>query len=654
MAIAKMSKFNLLMPALYREELFRELQVFRNVEFHESRIDDSKALELLTPVSKNESIEKLEDEISRCNYVIDLVSKYAPKKGGFKAMAEGLPNLTFEELELIEKTFDFDGYYKKIRELGDELDSIEYRLAKFGESIEDLSPFYKFDATQKQLDRLERTFDAIGGVPVKMATAFEARMSEINLVYVEPMGIRKEEKVYMVIVHGEVDVDIEEEFRLLSFTRTKLNLVKPPAEKIEELRREKDELRARREQVVQEIKTFAPELSKVKEIYEYKENIKLRLKEEEKLLETEKVSMIDGYVLTEEEQKFIQLVEKTTKGICSLNVEVAEKDSEEVPIMLKNNRLIRAFESLTSTYALPKYNEIDPTPLFAFVYALFFGMMAADAAYGLILLIVTTVSLKKFNLAPNTKHMVKFFRIISLSTITWGVLYGSYFGAAIPGMWRWLDPSKDFMTILIFSIGIGIVHIYYGLGIKAYMDFRDGKPLDAVFNAFSWYIALSGGLVYLIAYFMKITGSIPNIALYVMLAGFIMILIGGMMSAEGNIGAKLGAGLYNLYGISGYVGDFVSYSRLMALGLSGGFIAFAINVIAGLLFKSPIGIPIAIVVLVVFHAFNLFLSFLGAYVHALRLIYVEFFGKFYEGGGRAFKFFRSKSKYINLDRRYED
>ena len=133
-----------------------------------------------------------------------------------------------------------------------------------------------------------------------------------------------------------------------------------------------------------------------------------------------------------------------------------------------------------------------------------------------------------------------------------------------------------------------------------------------------------------------------------------MILIGGMMGVEGNIGAKLGAGLYNLYGISGYVGDFVSYSRLMALGLSGGFIAFAINVITGLLFKNPLGIPFAIIVLVVFHAFNLFLSFLGAYVHALRLIYVEFFGKFYEGGGRPFKVFRTKSRYINLDRQFEE
>ena len=142
--------------------------------------------------------------------------------------------------------------------------------------------------------------------------------------------------------------------------------------------------------------------------------------------------------------------------------------------------------------------------------------------------------------------------------------------------------------------------------------------------------------------------------MYAMIIGIVMLLVGGARGAKG-IGPKIAAGLYNVYGISSYIGDFVSYSRLMALGMSGGYIAFAVNMIAGMVWgKTILGYVAAIIILVLFHAFNLFLSCLGAYVHALRLIYVEFFGKFYEGGGRAFRFFRKEAKYINLDRQFED
>ncbi|MDO4671425.1 MAG: hypothetical protein Q4A76_00715, partial [Porphyromonadaceae bacterium] len=316
---------------------------------------------------------------------------------------------------------------------------------------------------------------------------------------------------------------------------------------------------------------------------------------------------------------------------------------------------VRAFESVTSTYALPKYNEVDPTPLYAPIYALFFGMMSADVGYGLVLLILTTLGLKICNFTPNMRKNVKFFQLIAVSTAIWGFLYGSYFGASIPGMWRLFDLSKDFMTILIISIIIGGIHLAYGLLIKAYMQVRDGQYVDMFFDVIAWFLTLGGIICFLLSLAGVISSDIGNIGKYVMITGIILLVIGGARASEGNIVKRLVAGIYNVYGISNYIGDFVSYSRLMALGMSGGYIAFSVNMIAGMVWgKTFIGYVAAILILVLFHAFNLFLSCLGAYVHALRLIYVEFFGKFYEGGGKAFKFFRNKAKYINLDRQYED
>lgn len=125
--------------------------------------------------------------------------------------------------------------------------------------------------------------------------------------------------------------------------------------------------------------------------------------------------------------------------------------------------------------------------------------------------------------------------------------------------------------------------------------------------------------------FLGLSETAVTIAKYAMLLGFIMIIIGGAMDVKGNVGAKLGAGLYNIYGITSYVGDIVSYSRLLALGLSGAYIAFSVNTIAGLMFGNIVGMILSVFVLIVFHAFNIFLSYLGAYVHGMRLIYVEFF-----------------------------
>lgn len=335
--------------------------------------------------------------------------------------------------------------------------------------------------------------------------------------------------------------------------------------------------------------------------------------------------------------------------------EEVDKNDSEVPIILKNNRIVRAFESITSTYALPKYNEVDPTPLYAPIYALFFGMMSADVGYGMVLVILTSLGLKICNFTPNMKKNVKFFQLIGISTTIWGFLYGSYFGASIPGMWRLFDLSKDFMTILIISIIMGGIHLAYGLLIKAYMQVRDGQYVDMFFDVIAWFLTLGGIISFLLSLAGIISLEVGNIAKYVMIVGIILLVIGGARASEGNIAKRLVAGIYNVYGISNYIGDFVSYSRLMALGMSGGYIAFSVNMIAGMVWgKTFIGYIAAIIILVLFHAFNLFLSCLGAYVHALRLIYVEFFGKFYEGGGKAFKFFRNKTKYINLDRQYED
>ena len=376
-------------------------------------------------------------------------------------------------------------------------------------------------------------------------------------------------------------------------------------------------------------------------------NKKLRVTAAENFLTTEKVNVVRGYVPTDKADDFNELIKKTQADAYYLEIAEADKDDPDVPILLKNSKFAQAFESLTGMYALPKYNEVDPTPLLAPFYLAFFGMMVADAGYGVIMLIATIVALKVANLSESQEKFVRFFHYLSYSTLAWGLFFGSCLGGAIPipGI---MDPAAQYQDLLIISIVFGIIHLFFALGIQVYMKVRDGQYLDAFFDVGFWYMALSGGIVFLVSFVVPLAPVIAQIAKWVMIAGMVGIVLTSGRSVKSTPG-KLVAGFYELYGISGYVGDFVSYSRLMALGLSGGFIASSINMIVGMLAgKGPVGILGGIVVFVVGQLFNIFLSLLGAYVHTIRLTYVEFFGKFYEGGGKAFNLFRNKAKYINI------
>lgn len=327
-------------------------------------------------------------------------------------------------------------------------------------------------------------------------------------------------------------------------------------------------------------------------------------------------------------------------------MEEVKRDSNSAPIKLKNDKFSSAFEGLVKTYSMPSYNEVDPTPLVAPFYWLFFGMMVADFGYGLLVTILSFIVLKTCNLKESVKKNVKFFFYLGFSIMLWGAIYGSYFSLplGIPGL---INPTTDYNTILKISIIIGLIHVFVGLGTKAYIQIRDGKALDAFYDVGLWYITLTTVILLLLGSYMGFTPLVMKIIKYIMIIAMIGIILTGGRDVK-NIGGRIGLGVYSLYGISGYMGDLISYARLMALGLSGGFIALSVNQICAMVGFKPATIIFVILIFIFGQTFNLLLSLLGAYVHSARLIYVEFFGKFYEGGGREFKDFKIDEKYINI------
>lgn len=305
-----------------------------------------------------------------------------------------------------------------------------------------------------------------------------------------------------------------------------------------------------------------------------------------------------------------------------------------------------AFEGLVKTYSMPRYNEIDPTPVVAPFYWLFFGMMVADVGYGVLMALVTGIILATCKLSESMKKNVKFFFYLSFSIIIWGAIYGSYFSLPID-VPHLIDPAKDYNTILAMSIIIGIAHIFVALAVKAYVYIKNGKILDAVYDVLFWYVLLTTVIIMIGGSSLGLSAQVMTISKYLMILSMIGIILTGGREVK-NTGGRIGLGVYSLYGISGYIGDFISYARLMALGLSGGFIAQSVNQICQMIGFKPLTIVFTMLIFALGQTFNMLLALLGAYVHSARLIYVEFFGKFYEGGGKEFKDFKIEEKYINI------
>jgi len=294
-------------------------------------------------------------------------------------------------------------------------------------------------------------------------------------------------------------------------------------------------------------------------------------------------------------------------------------------------------------YSLPLYKEIDPTPILSIFYFLFFGMMLSDAGYGLIMVIVSSIALKKVKDTAK-RNTFKLFLFAGISTVIWGAMYGGWFGdlfsnylgIKIPYL---IDPAKGITQILILSVIFGLVHIFVGLGLKAYILIRSGQLKDAIYDVLTWYFVLIGAILMLVG----VASSVGKILLII---GFVGLLLTQGRSAP-TLGGKIGGGIYGVYGSTSYLGDVVSYSRLLALGLATGFIANALNLIVNLI-PSPFSYIISPILFVALHLFNLLVNALGSYVHTARLQYLEFFNKFYEGGGKKFTPYKLSDQYLKI------
>lgn len=415
---------------------------------------------------------------------------------------------------------------------------------------------------------------------------------------------------------------------------------------IKELRKKEAQTEKELSDILKDTLSYEKYLLEIKTLYDFLGTDAEKFTADLAFAKTQSTYILEGWVPKEKADDIAaEIKSKTDNVVIYLN---KPADDDIPPTLLDNPKLIKPFESITNMYSTPSYREKDPNFVMAIFFFIIFGMMMADAGYGLVLSLVCTFVVRFTHMEKGIKNLTGVFALGGISTIVWGVLFGSWFGLELlPPLW--FNPLQEPIMLLATCLVLGVIHLMVGYGYQAYYLIKKKKVFDAVCDVGFLYLLFIG--IALLALPLALTSLPPivgDIGLYVLLASLVLIFLTAGRHKKGIIG-KIAGGFGGLYGLVNLFSDVLSYARIFGIALAGGAIASAFNSILEVLAVTPVGIILAIPLGIFLHVFNLLISLLGAYVHNARLQFLEFYGKFYTGEGRLFSPMGERTKYIRFE-----
>ena len=593
---------------------------------HMVRVEDQ--VEGLSADKDASSFQRSEELLSRAKGALAFLSKYNPHKKGFLSPR---PELGMEELSEMQDSV-LTTICAQSERLEEGLSQVRTQRVQAQNTIEQLKPYEELDIPVEQVRNSKYTRMFLGSIPQDQREELETGFAEIQ-ADIRRLGEQEDSFSYFIVCHAAMEEEAKSILRLCGFADANLGIKGRVSDSIQVQRGRIAELDKQEEELQQEAREISQDVPKL-QVYVDKCTIQ---RDEDGLIDqagmTEKAFFLSGWI---RERDFEALQEALQRVSEDLLVEIVEPMEGEIPpTAVKNSKLLKPFEAVTDMYSTPNQAEIDPTPVMAPFFFMFFGIMVSDAGYGIVLTLLTLFFLKKAKPRGMMGQITAILAMGGISTVIWGAIFGGWFGESLlPPLW--FIPMDEPIMMMALCLAIGVVHISVGLLTRFFMLCRAKDYVSAICDVLFLLLILWGAPLVLLG---------VSAGGYMAIAGAVGMLLTAGREKPGIL-KKLMGGFSSLYGLTGYISDILSYARLFGLGLATGVIGMVFNTLATMVMGNPIGIVLGIVILLVGHTFNLGINALGAYVHSCRLQYIEFYSKFFEGGGRAFVPFGYKTKYI--------
>ena len=635
MAIVKMKKLRLLAIKSQRDDLLRRLQLLGCVQVAEPE----KVEEPVVLSRESGNIAECREDHRELVNALGLLDRYASVKDGMFAPRPAVQCGALmddsgegEQLALARKIIELDGRIKRLA----------IQEADKQNAIEALSPWLSLDLPL-DYKGTKNTGAFFGSVPAAVdLTQMKNELAEAcpcSELY--EISSDAEQHRVLLLFHNAEREALAEQLRTFWFSAMpSAGMTGTAHENSDRLRSELQGIRTEREKLIADIIAEKAHRDELKLAVDHMSTRIAQAEATDNLLSTQSTIVLEGWIPADVVEK---LAGQLGDFVCAWETEdPAEDETEQVPVKLKNNALTEPMNVLTEMYSLPAYNGVDPNPLMLPFFPVFFGIMFADMGYGLLLFLAGLFMKLKLKPRGTLKHFSGLMLEGGVMAFIFGALTGGFFGDSLTWIASFfgkefalpvfIDPMNDTTTILAASLVLGMIQLLTGVVVNGWLLLRDGQKADAFWGVAPVFVTFGGlGL------------GVAGITWLVAIAGMVMVFYAEGRSS-GSIGGKIGGGLYGLYNFaSGWFGDILSYSRLMALMLAGSVIAQVFNSL------GAVGGPLVFILMfLVGHALNIALNLIGCFVHALRLQYLEYFGKFYREGGKPFTPLAVKTKYVDI------